>query len=167
MSEIELNPIEFITVGTVGPKGKRQFNLQGGTPEGRIVTLVMEKEQARRLAEAVNELLDELKKRKPDAPEQTVNLNQLDMDLRDPIEPEFRISQMGLGYDEEFDRIILVVEELVIPVEETEFSEAEPSIVRFWGTREQYRALAIHTLKVVDQGRPDPNQNGYTIYYWV
>lgn len=167
MSEIELNPIEFITIGTVGPKGKRQFNLQGGTPEGKIVTLIMEKEQARRLAEAVNELLDELKRRKPDTPEPTVNLNQLDMDLRDPIEPEFRISQMGLGYDDDVDRVILVVEELVIPSEESEFSETEPSVVRFWGTREQYRALAIHTLKVVDLGRPDPNQNGYTIYYWV
>lgn len=169
MAQIELNPLEFITIGTVGPKGKRQFNLQAGANSGQIVTLTMEKEQARRLADAVGELLEELKKTKPDFPETIVNMNDYDMDLREPITPEFRVAQMGLGYDEDQDKIILVVEELIIPPDDQELdlSEAEPNVARFWGTREQYRALAIHTHRVVDLGRPDPNQNGYTIYYWV
>lgn len=166
MSQIEIKPVDFITVGTVGPKGKRQFNLQGGKDD-RVVTLILEKEQARRLAEAINELLDELKKRKPEQAEENVNLTEMNMDLRDPVTPEFRVAQMGLGYDEIEDRIVLVAEELVIPGEEQIDPPPDPGIVRFWGTREQYRALAIHALKVVNLGRPDPKHNGYTIYYWV
>jgi uncharacterized repeat protein (TIGR03847 family) len=164
MSEQEYRSIEFITIGTVGPKGKRQFNLQAGGQDG-IMTLTLEKEQARRLAEAVTELLDELKKKQP---ENAVNFGKLDMDLREPIEPSFRIAQMGLGYDEGEDQVVLVVEELVVGNDDDLAGlEAEPSIVRIWGSREQYRALAIHTLKIVDLGRPDPQRNGYVIYYWV
>ena len=29
-TEIELNPVDFITSGTIGPKGQRIFHLQAG-----------------------------------------------------------------------------------------------------------------------------------------
>ena len=114
--------------------------------------------------------LDDIIKRR--SVEKTVNLNELDMDLREPVEPKFRISQMGLGYDETADQVILVAEELIILPDDQDPDlpppdDIEPEVVRFWGNREQYRALAIHTLQIVDQGRPDPQHNGYTIYYWV
>lgn len=166
MAELEFKPIDFITVGTIGPKGKRQFNLQGGHGQ-QLITLTVEKEQARRLAQAITDLLDELTRRNLNIDEPDANIGRMDMDLRDPVNPEFRVAQMGLGYDEAEDKIVLVVEELVIPTEEQDPDELEPSIVRFWGTREQYRALAMHALKIVDMGRPDPKQNGYTIYYWA
>jgi uncharacterized repeat protein (TIGR03847 family) len=92
------------------------------------------------------------------------------MHLRDPIEPQFRVAKMGLGYDETRDMIILVVQELIIPEDdlvEPELEEIQPSVVRLWGSREQYRALSDHTLSVVDQGRADPRQNGHVIYYWT
>jgi uncharacterized repeat protein (TIGR03847 family) len=165
MPEQDYRSIDFITIGTVGPKGKRQFNLQAGDKNG-VVTLTLEKEQARRLAEAITDLLDELKKKQP---EKAINVSELNMELREPIEPNFRIAQMGLGYDESEDQVVLVVEELVVERDDDDLTtdETEPEIVRFWGNREQYRALAIHTLKIVDQGRPDPQQNGYVIYYWA
>ncbi len=65
-SEIELNPIDFITLGTVGPKGRRQFNIQAGQGS-QIVTMTLEKEQARRIAEAIEEMLTDLYKRFPHA----------------------------------------------------------------------------------------------------
>ena len=53
-AEIELNPVDFITIGTVGPKGKRVFYLQAGH-EGQIASMIIEKEQSWALSEAINE----------------------------------------------------------------------------------------------------------------
>jgi uncharacterized repeat protein (TIGR03847 family) len=98
--EIMLDPVDFLTVGTVGPKGRRIFYLQGGNSD-QLITLTVEKQQAQALAEAILEMLDALKERYPDASEVDVNLSRWDMSLRDPIEPLFRVAQMGLGYDED------------------------------------------------------------------
>ena len=166
--EIELNPVDFVTVGTVGPKGRRLFYLQAGRAS-QLVSLVIEKEQARALAEAVRELLEELNKQQGD-PMIHVELNKLNMDLRDPIEPQFRVAQMGLGYDEEKDLIVLVAQELVVMEEDAENLDTEanrPGVVRFWGTRQQMSALANHAADVVKQGRVDPQSNGRLLYYWT
>src|SRR5690606_7110750 len=100
-TEMELNPVDFITIGTIGPKGQRVFHLQAGKKQ-QIISFVIEKEQAWALSEAVNELIEDLDKRYPNAENAptTVDITGLDMDLREPIEPIFRIAQMGLGYDE-------------------------------------------------------------------
>jgi hypothetical protein len=58
-----------------------------------------------------------------------------------------------------------VAQELVVTEEET--VEPEPRSVRFWATREQMRALELHTQQVVKQGRADPKTNGHLIYYWT
>ncbi len=166
-TEIELDPVDFVTTGTVGPKGKRLFHLQGGQGSD-LVTLILEKEQARALAESIAEMLDDLAERLPDATEEEVNLSQWDMSLRDPIEPLFRIAQMGLGYEEARNLVVLVAQELVVTDEEEALpAEPEPQVVRLWGTREQMRALSEHTLQVVKQGRVDPKSNGHLTYYWI
>ncbi len=164
--DIELDPVDFITVGTVGPKGKRLFHLQAGHGD-ELVTLIIEKEQARALAEAINELLEDLAERMPDNTEGEVNLSSMDMSLRDPIDPLFRVARMGLGYEEERNRIVLVAQELVPGEEAGAHGAVEPQVVRMWGTREQMRALSMHASQVVKQGRADPKSNGHLTYYWV
>jgi uncharacterized repeat protein (TIGR03847 family) len=165
-TEIELDPVDFLTVGTVGPKGRRLFHLQGGKDE-HVVTLVLEKEQARALADAIEELLNDLNQKYPDRLEKDVNFSRLNMSLRDPLEPLFRIAQMGLGYDEERNLVVLIARELVVVEEEQEAETVEPQSVRMWATREQMRALSEHTHQVVKQGRADPKSNGHMIYYWT
>ena len=171
--EIELNPIDFITIGTVGPKGRREFNLQAGKDQ-QLVTVSLEKQQARQLAEAINELLRDLKQQSEGEGESdagveeiVINLRDWNMELREPIEVQFRVARMGLGYDDTRELIILVAQELINPDEFEDPDLVHPSIVRLWGTREQYKALSEHTISVVDQGRPDPRQNGHVIYYWT
>ena len=188
-TEIELNPVDFITVGTVGPKGQRVFHLQAGKNED-VVTLIIEKEQAFALSEAIKELLTDLEKRFPAKPEAIPSAASIDMELREPIDPKFRIAQMGLGYDEDRDMIVLVAQELLSsgraapdledvetedePVEieleafgEDDEDDEEPGIVRMWCSRDQMRALSDHSMFTVQSGRPDPKLNGRLVYYWT
>jgi uncharacterized repeat protein (TIGR03847 family) len=165
--EIELNPVDFITVGTIGPKGQRIFHLQGGKDK-QLVSLIIEKEQAWALSEAIREMLEDLDERHPELKEfESVDLSTLDMDLREPIEPVFRVAQMGLGYDEDRDMVVLVAQELVSTGEEIDPTLADPGIVRMWCSRDQMRTLSAHTLEVVQAGRADPKQNGRLTYYWT
>ena len=163
--EIELNPVDFITIGTIGPRGQRIFHLQSG--QGRqLVSLIIEKEQARALSEAIREMLDDLDKRNPDVIPNAVNLSGVDMDLREPIEPVFRVAQMGLGYDEDHDLVVLVAQELVSTTDLEELSETEPGVVKLWCKRDQMALLCEQALEVVNSGRADPKQNGRLVYYW-
>jgi uncharacterized repeat protein (TIGR03847 family) len=169
--EIELNPVDFITVGTIGPKGQRIFHLQGGKDK-QLVSLIIEKEQAWALSEAIREMLEDLDERRPGlgAALEDIDLSDVDMDLREPIEPVFRVAQMGLGYDEDRDLVVLVAQELVPSSGEEEESDPlqpDPGIVRMWCSREQMRTLSKHTLEVVQSGRADPKQNGRLTYYWT
>lgn len=167
--EIMLDPADYVTVGTVGPKGRRVFYIQGGQGT-QVVTLTIEKQQAQALADAITEMLDALRERYPDLPDVEINLSRWDMSLHDPIEPLFRVSQMGLGYDEERDLIQLVMQELVVSEEEEEQAsilEPQPQVVRMWATREQVHALSEYAQTVVRKGRADPKTNGYMLYYWT
>jgi uncharacterized repeat protein (TIGR03847 family) len=166
--EIELNPVDFITIGTIGPKGQRIFHLQGGLDK-QLVSLVIEKEQAWALSEAIRDMLDDLDKRHPDpqSPED-VNLEGIDMDLREPIEPIFRVAEMGLGYDEDRDMVVLVAQEMRLrDAEANPLDDEDPSVVRMWCSRHQMRLLSAQALEIVKSGRADPKQNGRLTYYWT
>lgn len=170
-SDIELNPIDFITFGTVGPKGRRTFYLQAGDGS-RVVSLILEKQQTKALGEAIAELLDDLTTRFPQGAEGNIRLAEWNMDLRDPIDPMFRIAQIGLGYDEVQNMIVLVAQELIAPDEDEDLlglsnPNQQPRIARFWGSRTQFRALSIYAARLVEKGRADPKQNGRIIYYWT
>ena len=165
--EIELKPVDFVTVGTVGPKGKRLFHLQAGRGE-QIVSLTIEKEQARALSEALTELLDDLAKQSgPELASDAVNLAALNMELREPIEPAFRVAQMGLGYDRDQDLVVLVAQEMIVLEEDQDPESVQPSVARLWCTRKQMRALGLQAGQVVKQGRVDPQSNGRLLYYWT
>lgn len=176
--EIDLNPVDFITIGTIGPKGQRVFYLQAGR-ENQLVSMIVEKEQSWALSEALRELIDDVDERR--ATETKVDMSLMDMDLREPIEPLFRVSRMGLGFDEDSDRIVLIMQELVVGEENDDDDEdaidgpfgspegeaQRPSVVRLWCSREQMRALSIHAADTVKAGRADPRLNGRLVYYWT
>lgn len=165
--EIEINPVKFITIGTVGPKGKRRFYLQAGDDRQHI-SLGIEKEQARVLAETINDMLKEIKERAEDRLiTEEPDMNRLNMDLREPIDEQFRVARMGLAYDDEHDLIVLITQEAILLEEGQDETSVQPSGARFWATRSQMRALALHASGVVKQGRPDPAHNGRILYYWT
>lgn len=166
--EIELNPVDFITVGTVGPKGQRVFYLQAGK-DAELVSLVIEKEQAWALSEAIKELIEDLDSRYPNPNDEKtqVDTSTMNMDLREPIEPRFRVAQMGLGYDEDQNLVVLVAQELVVVDPDSDPDLIQPGIVRMWCSREQMLALSEQAQGKVQSGRPDPKLNGRLVYYWT
>lgn len=161
--DIELKPVDFVTIGTLGPKGQRVFHLQAGKGS-QLVSLTIEKEQAWALSEAINELMDDLDNRNPfGSLSQQVDLSKMDMDLREPIQPVFRVAQMGIGYDDEQEMIVIVAQEIV-PLGS---SEDDAGVVRMWCSRDQMRALSLHAMETVQAGRANPKQNGNLVYYWT
>jgi uncharacterized repeat protein (TIGR03847 family) len=142
---IELNPVSHMTVGTVGEPGQRTFYLQGSKTD-HLITLLIEKQQAAALAESLIQLLQQLgfpvdTERNPD------DVWTMDMRLREPMDTLFRVGQLGLGYSEEAERIVVLTYELV---EEG----IEPNMVSFWITPAQARLLVPHIAGLVKSGRP-------------
>lgn len=142
---IELNPVSHLTIGTIGKPGERTFYLQGSRGS-QTVSLIIEKEQANILSSSFESLLEELEEKHPEASRRTDETVWTDMSLREPVEALFRVGNMGLGYNEETDQIVLVAYELV-PEEE------EPNVVSFWVRREQAKLLIEQAQKVVRSGR--------------
>ncbi|WP_322511587.1 DUF3090 domain-containing protein [Chloroflexus sp.] len=142
----DLESVHRITAGAVGPRGRRVFYLQARRGN-RLVTLLAEKEQIRELANAINRLLETIGERNPRLATSD-DLIVADMSLEEPLEPEFRIYQLGLGYDSERDRVVLLAQGM------PEGGNDEPLSARFSATREQMKALSIHAERVVAAGRP-------------
>lgn len=145
----DFNPVNRITIGTVGPTGQRTFYLQAR--RGRaLVTFVLEKEQARALATAIERLLEEIARRAPQLGLGTTEFSEAEMRLEEPIAPEFRIGQMSLGYDADHDLVVLVVQEMA----QEEAPDRPLATARFWTTRQQAQALSQQAARLVAAGRP-------------
>lgn len=145
--EYRLDAVRFITVETIGPPGQRIFHLQAGDTN-QLYTFLIEKEQAAALADSIGEMLDEIaEKFKIPTPETSGAA--YDFDLEEPILPLFHVGQMGLGYDSDNDRLILLLNEL-----QPEDAGVEPRTARMAITRDMMRALARHSRQVVAGGRP-------------
>lgn len=128
------------TAGAVGEPGERVFFLQAGGV-GRLVTLRCEKQQVVALADYFERILADLPLEAsiptPAAPP-----------LRTPIEPDFVIGSLGIGYDAEGDRLILALDELV-PEGAPEANSAKWAI-----SRNQAKAFAERARLLMKGGRP-------------
>jgi uncharacterized repeat protein (TIGR03847 family) len=149
--EIELNPVNRITADAIGSPGKRVFYLQADNDE-QTVTLIAEKFQVQSLAVGIEQFLAEIAERFPELSEASPEYVESFMKIQPPVDPLFRLADIGMGYNAEEDMVILVVHELLPEVEDVE--EEEPGIVRLWCTRSQMRALGYWGMEVANQGRP-------------
>lgn len=139
-----------LTVGTLGEAGNRTFFLQAIRGLDSFA-VVIEKQQAIALADAIEELLNKLEDRYELPPLRPNRIPPSDLELQLPVEERFRVSQMGLGYDESTKLVLIALEELILE----EDPLAPPRIARFWATRDQMAALSRHARQlVVSGGRP-------------
>ena len=147
--EIDLRPVSHITTDAIGPPGKRIFYIQAWQGE-RTVTLIVEKIQIQSLAVGLEQFLAEIYERFPNLAKASAEYMEENMHIHPPLDPLFRTGELGLGYDAENDQVVLIARELL--AEEQDPKEA--SVVRFWCTRDQIRALCHWGMEVASRGRP-------------
>ncbi len=147
--EIDLQSITHITADAIGQPGKRIFYIQGwqGT---RTVTLIVEKIQLQSLAIGLEQFLAEIHQKFPNLPEALSHFEEEKMRIHPPVDPLFRVGELGLGYDAERDLVVLVARELLGEDQNAE----DARIVRFWCTRVQIRAMCHWGMEVAARGRP-------------
>jgi len=128
---------ERLCVGTVGPVGSRLFLLQ--CREGdTLLTLKMEKLQVAAMAGTLAQVIKD-EQRPGHLPD--------DQPLEEPAEPAWAVGTIGVSFDEDEDRVVLVIEELV--------PEGEVgAIARVTVSREQAAAFSIQATRLVEAGRP-------------
>lgn len=148
-TEIDLQPVTHITTDALGQPGKRVFYLQGWQGE-RTVTVIVEKIQVQSLAVGLEQFLSEVQEKFPELPEASAEYVEDNMRINPPVDPLFRVGELGLGYDAENDLVVLVTRELVPEGADPE----EASVVRFWCTRGQIRAMCHWGMEVAARGRP-------------
>ena len=153
MPSRDLDPVTRLTTDAIGEPGQRTFYLQAASGADQV-TLLVEKEQVRRLAESLESWLPELAADRPEDPEEARVAEAGELALSEPLEPDFRVGQLTLSYDPERDRVVVVATELVAGEEQPEELAPEPQEVRLIVTRPQLRVLARHGSQVVARGRP-------------
>jgi uncharacterized repeat protein (TIGR03847 family) len=151
------DPPDRFVAGTVGQPGDRTFYLQasGG---GRVVSVALEKTQVAILAERLDELLEEVRRRGAGevpvvAPRELEDTAPLDV----PVEEEFRVGALGLAWDGETEQV--VIEALAPTEDDTEVEmltddEDGPDAVRVRISADAARAFVVRAQRVVAAGRP-------------
>lgn len=158
MTVSEFDPPERFVAGTVGPPGHRTFFLQARAGE-RLTTVSIEKMHVSILADRIIELLDTVaptSERPDDAMGEDSDTGPLDT----PIEDEFRVNTVSLGWEE--DRSLVVIEchdrDPDEPSDEETLAEAglSPSAqsLRVLLDADTARAFASRCRALVAAGRP-------------
>jgi uncharacterized repeat protein (TIGR03847 family) len=130
------------TAAAIGPPGQRVFYLLA-TEGPESVTLKLEKQQVAALADYLERVLADLPPVEP-APSPDIALDR-------PVEPAWIVGPLGVAYDEQDDRVVLVAEELV--VEDEPMATAEPGSARFHLDRHQVAAFVERARELVESGR--------------
>ncbi len=158
---LEFRLPERFVVGTAGMPGDRTFYLQARSAD-QIVSLICEKQQAVVLAERIDQLLNEVTGTR--APADAIP-TQAPVELADnapldvPLEEEFRVGAMALGWDEA-NNLVVIEAHAVSEIENFEPPELAdddadgPDTLRVWLSAPYARAFADRTRTVVASGRP-------------
>ena len=158
MSVTEFDPPDRFVAGTVGPPGQRTFFLQASAGR-RLSSVSLEKQQVSVLADRINDMLDSYAGG-AGGDHAAVEVED-NAPLDTPIEDEFRVNTLSLGWDE--DRQVLVIECLdrdpdEVVVEDDEEASGllpeEPRLIRVVLSPAKARAFARRCQAVVAAGRP-------------
>ncbi len=147
--DLSLNPVDNLTVDAIGKPGSRVFYVQG-RKDDQTVSLLIEKVQLQSLIMGINDFLDEIADRYENLPEAEPDFREEEMQIKPPVDPLFRVGDMGLAFDENDDQVCVIAKET--PADENE--KEEGGVVRFWCTRAQLLAMANWAVVVVNRGRP-------------
>jgi uncharacterized repeat protein (TIGR03847 family) len=147
--ELDLKPVTHITTDAIGKPGERVFYIQA-SQDDQVVTLLVEKVQIQSLAMGLEQFLEEISGKYPELPPASSDYIEASMHIDPPVDPLFRVGELGLGYDADEDLLVLVAREVLAEGQDAE----EAGVVRFWCTRSQVRAMTTWGIEVANRGRP-------------
>jgi len=136
-TEIDVDPCDHITSDAIGQPGQRVFYLQALQAD-KTYTVIIEKTQLQSLAVGIEQFLAEVARQNPNLEEASADYVEEQMRVSPPVDPAFRVGEIGLGYDQTRDRVVLFVREVQAEEEEAESG----TVYRFWCSRTQLRQLA-------------------------
>lgn len=167
----DLDPATRFTAGAVGEPGARTFLVQARSLE-EFCTLAAEKEQVFLLARELRRVIAMLPPG-TDAETDDPPVLGYDLELVEPLEPDWRIGAISIEFDPERDRVIILLRELDVDaiqrvaeaeaesLEEEDLGEEEDddrfvgdAIARIVVTRGQVEAMVEHAIEIVAAGRP-------------
>lgn len=140
-NEIEALDIQFIRPEAIGEPGSRRFRIVV-VINGRTVIAWMEKEQVRRLGELLLDVVDRL----PASPSEGEGID-YSVIPDEQATDQFRAGRMELSYDEEDDRLVVIVHDI-------EADEDAPPTLSFRMSRAQARRFNSESEELVRSGRP-------------
>jgi len=127
--------------------------------DNRLVSLKLEKQQVLLLAGGLSEVLADLAT-------PTATPTESELQLEEPVEAEWTVGTMQLGYDADADRVVLVARELEPDAGEDEGEaapEPEGGQARVLLTREQAAGVIEHGKRLLARGRPPCPLCGYPL----
>ena len=112
--QLKLTLIHAITspATAIGQPGQRVFYIQAFQAE-KTYTVIIEKTQLQSLAVGVEQFLAEVARQNPNLEEAAADYVEEQMRINPPVDPIFRVGEIGLGYDQTRDRVVLFVRELL------------------------------------------------------
>ena len=147
-SVILLDPVDHITVDAIGSPGNRVFYIEGHK-DGESVCLIIEKIQLQSLITTIDDFLDQIKDKFPAQIEEAVDFSEKEMRIEPPVDPRFRVGEMGLAYDAGRDVVNIIAKEMVLTG-----NPDSGAMVRYGCSRGQVLALARWGSIVIERGRP-------------
>jgi uncharacterized repeat protein (TIGR03847 family) len=156
-SDDDVYPVTRITAGSVGEPGRRVFIIQAQYGDD-LVSWVIEKGQAVALSQALPRLLADVRTEYPELGEPLVAA-QPDLELDEPLEPQFRVGTIGVGYDRIHDLVVLTLvdadsEDLDLGAPSSSEGYEVPPELHVYTTRGQALLLGRQAEVVVTAGRP-------------
>jgi len=156
-SDDDVFPVTRITAGSIGDTGRRVFIIQAQYGDD-LVSWVIEKGQAVALSRALPQLLADVRTEYPELGEPLVAA-QPNLELDEPLEPQFRVGSIGVGYDRIHDLVVLTLvdadsEDLDFGVPASADGYEVPPESYIYTTRGQALLLGRQAEVVVTAGRP-------------
>jgi uncharacterized repeat protein (TIGR03847 family) len=153
VATFEPDNVEAFVSGAIGQPGSRTFFVQVAG-DGALISMKCEKQHVSTLCQALGSMLTDLPPVDPAVVPRLAG-------LRTPVLAEWVLGPMGVGYEAETDRIVILFREIQVFDSEAEAEEEmnEPltpwnATVKFTITRGQAVAFVEHGMELVKAGRP-------------
>jgi uncharacterized repeat protein (TIGR03847 family) len=146
--DIEIKPVDWVSCVAIGKPGERTFFIQARGSDQKV-SLLLEKIQLQSLAQGIDDFLSEIKEKYTDLAAPEMKYNPGSMTVDPPVDPLYRVGEVGLAYAEDEDMAIILLKEIMT----TQEVQDDLRVVRLWVNRTQLAVFSDWAKTVINSGR--------------